>query len=1048
MKNLITITSLLAAAAMTSTAFAENITIANGETHDVSTTVTVAASEKLYFNLGGDAQSATLNIKSGSTLTVAGTAVARTTDGSSVSFGYAGAATINVENGGAFNVLNADGFGTMYSRFDLNIANGGVVNLKALKLTVNGYHNATSNVNVSGTLNLGSGGYTQQYSGSGYGNAHFNLTLKDGSTLGALENWSSTGAIASEGNVTINTTKYDATNKNYTNEGATISLSGAITSTGTITVSGVGTLDLSGANVSLANAISNSATVTVNGNTIFNLDGLTVNDNVYTLVTGGTINGEESLTYKNFLKTDTEIGGRTQARVENGNLVVTLGAIYSDLVWANDINAVWNTTAGNNVWNRTGGESGTKYDFADGDSVTFNTADATVEVAGTVDPNAVTVSENTTFTGAGTVLVDYTKLTIAGGKTLTIDGNATLDLGQVLNDNTNKTIGDNNISGSGTVKIESTLPGHGATVNLGTGFTGTLDFTGQFNWNSFTVADSATLRLSGTSSTGMWGSSDKTINNDIVFASNEYKIYTNNSNITMNGNVSAANAGTTLFLNEGSSNYTATFAGNVDFSGSNITVSASTNVVFSGGQTTIGNLNLSNGKTTFSGTSASVGTVNASGGTSTLTGTLNIGDAEATEKVNVLRSTGGTLNIENATLNLNGYRIAVRGAGTINQKSGTIINAESLRLHDEAGDQGNSTYNLSGGVLNLSSTNTGNNTSSGVLLGHWGNGKGILNVSGGVLNAKDTVAVVSWTSSGELSISGGEVNLRGINLQGQSQNSATVTLSGSGRLNIGEGGLSTGNLNTNKDNKVYNFNGGTLGALDNWLTTSALKIGGNVTIDTVKRTVSQTGASEAQTGDTAAATITLSGILSDGDAAGSLTKVGAGTLILNAANTFSGGVTINAGTVQAGNASALGTGTVKIDGGQLNVANVSLEVSALEIVLSDKYKQGAENSVAAITGTGSITDGTTITLSKSENLALTIAADSALSFSVVDSNLANSFALEDFKLGADWDGWIITSYANGVITLNNAVPEPSMFGLLAGLGALALVGARRRRKTK
>lgn len=52
--------------------------------------------------------------------------------------------------------------------------------------------------------------------------------------------------------------------------------------------------------------------------------------------------------------------------------------------------------------------------------------------------------------------------------------------------------------------------------------------------------------------------------------------------------------------------------------------------------------------------------------------------------------------------------------------------------------------------------------------------------------------------------------------------------------------------------------------------------------------------------------------------AASVVKSGAGLLTINAANTFTGGVTIQSGTVRIGNAAALGTGVVTLRGGTLD----------------------------------------------------------------------------------------------------------------------------------
>src|SRR5439155_1353096 len=50
---------------------------------------------------------------------------------------------------------------------------------------------------------------------------------------------------------------------------------------------------------------------------------------------------------------------------------------------------------------------------------------------------------------------------------------------------------------------------------------------------------------------------------------------------------------------------------------------------------------------------------------------------------------------------------------------------------------------------------------------------------------------------------------------------------------------------------------------------------------------------------------------------GSLVKNGSGALRLSAANTFSGGLTLNAGTLRLGNNSAAGSGLVTISGGNV-----------------------------------------------------------------------------------------------------------------------------------
>ncbi len=68
-------------------------------------------------------------------------------------------------------------------------------------------------------------------------------------------------------------------------------------------------------------------------------------------------------------------------------------------------------------------------------------------------------------------------------------------------------------------------------------------------------------------------------------------------------------------------------------------------------------------------------------------------------------------------------------------------------------------------------------------------------------------------------------------------------------------------------------------------------------------------------------TLTISGIVSDGLSSNGLHKVGEGTLLLNASNTYASGTKVKAGTLLADHNAALGSGAVEVDGGTLAIAS-------------------------------------------------------------------------------------------------------------------------------
>ncbi|MBQ8445866.1 MAG: autotransporter-associated beta strand repeat-containing protein, partial [Opitutales bacterium] len=566
-------------------------------------------------------------------------------------------------------------------------------------------------------------------------------------------------------------------------------------------------LNLSGETVALYSAISNEGTVTIANTTTFALDNLTSENNVYTLISGaGTVSGWDTLANTNFTH-------NSQATIRRLDASYSVLVGSGTLTWAGTVDNVWNTNVTAN-WTLSGANN--SVNFFDGDSVIFATAGANVSLANDVSVGTMTVSQNLTLAGAGTIALSAPgNLIFENASTLALGEGVTLDLGS-----SNGALDLSKVEGTGTVVYEHTVNGGGSSgLVTSANFTGTIDYTGNLNWadtyNAGQVSignDGITLRLSSRDGAldGIWGRYEKTFKNRVEFATN-YIIYSGDVGVK--------------------------FEGDVDATGVALTLSGTNRFEFAG-ETTIGTLTQNHGTLTVSGTLATNAYtgVNLSGGDDS-TVSVSSGASWTNTGDFYLRHTGNgtTAFTIDGNVNVGGTLYISRdGKGTIEINDGGVLDVSTLEFGqywDGVDNKGSRVNVNAGGTLVLDAISIGGNLNTSEL-----------KLNGGTLG----------TSSAELTI-----------------DASTTSGAGAGALPLTLGAGTTSTIHTS----VYENNA--FGAT-----------GADITI--------------------------VNGISGDG----ALNVDGAGTLTLSGANTFTGGLSVSAGILNA-SGKVLGAGTVSVASGAI-----------------------------------------------------------------------------------------------------------------------------------
>jgi autotransporter-associated beta strand protein len=264
----------------------------------------------------------------------------------------------------------------------------------------------------------------------------------------------------------------------------------------------------------------------------------------------------------------------------------------------------------------------------------------------------------------------------------------------------------------------------------------------------------------------------------------------------------------------------------------------------------------------------------------------------------------GTYNLIGGLLTVGGWeRVGAAGTGTFTQSGGTQeVTNSGLVIPNSEGASG--TYILSGGLLldphyeGVGPFGTGSFTQSGGthvvgLLDIGGQqptlyGNGTYLLSGGSLAVTGT-ALIGDSSIGTFLQSGGTASFLGV--------VEIANVAGSqGTYDLNGGQFAAQSITVGSGSATFNLNGGTLQALQSNSNFFAGATNLTVNVQNGGATVDTQGYS----------VVVGTNLLQSGS--GGLTKIGSGMLSLSGSNSYTGGTTINQGTLQLGGPSALGSG--------------------------------------------------------------------------------------------------------------------------------------------
>jgi fibronectin-binding autotransporter adhesin len=455
-----------------------------------------------------------------------------------------------------------------------------------------------------------------------------------------------------------------------------------------------------------------------------------------------------------------------------------------------------------------------------------------------------------------------------------------------------------------------------------------------------TINSGATARIAGTGGDQLYTLGDVVINAggilDMAGQNEGFDALTGAGNIR-NG------SGTTSTLFFGEANSGGTFSGTIGFVGQNAINVVKTGVgtaTFSGASTYSGSTDVRSGTLVLAGGNdrLPVGTMVTLGNTTT-SGVLQLGDATAAS---------------NQTL----AGLLTSGTGTTNSVVGGNAANSVLTLNV-------ATANAYGGFLGGVATNQNNlaltKTGAGTLTLTGANTyAGLTTVSAGGLIVGNNTALGSATGGTSITTDGAWVRLNnGITVTGETINIVGIgDPTGSGALQAGTGATAT------------------------WT--------GTVNLDSAN----------ARVGTLAGGTLTISGVVQNGtsNALAVNDETGTGKVILSGPNTYTGATSVNTGTLQLGNALALGTvagGTTVVSGAVLDLNGQTIGAEPVTLNGTGISAAGAllNSNAAAASLAGNIANTTysvggtgNITLSGSNQGAMTKVGSNAVTLSGTGDN--------------------------------------------------------------